>query len=241
MFSSNVNTSGIRSEYSSIATGNVTTTVDNLHTAQTQLQATQNALQQAADPGHQHQEQPPAVRVPGIDLEPTRTRPRWTASTPHPGPGGPAAAGRGRSRPSRRRPRHSTPGWPQAQAAQAAAAAAPSGGGGGSDSSGGGSAAAVPARPATPAGRRCRRCGAGGRERDRRPLRLGRQHAGRLRLLGSRAVVVRPGRHQPPRTSRGPSSTTPPTSRWPTSSPATCSSTGPAATSTWPCTSAAAR
>jgi cell wall-associated NlpC family hydrolase len=46
MFSSDPNTSGIRSEYSSIATGNVTTTVDNLHTAQNQLQATQAALQQ---------------------------------------------------------------------------------------------------------------------------------------------------------------------------------------------------
>ncbi len=46
MFSSNVNTSGIRSEYSSIATGNVTTTVDNLHTAQSHLQATENALRQ---------------------------------------------------------------------------------------------------------------------------------------------------------------------------------------------------
>jgi cell wall-associated NlpC family hydrolase len=46
MFSSNPNTSGIRSEYSSIATGNVTTTVDNLHSAQAKLQATQAALQQ---------------------------------------------------------------------------------------------------------------------------------------------------------------------------------------------------
>jgi peptidoglycan DL-endopeptidase CwlO len=46
MFSSDPNTSGIRSEYSSIATGNVTTTIDNLHTAQAQLQATQAALQQ---------------------------------------------------------------------------------------------------------------------------------------------------------------------------------------------------
>src|ERR1700690_139714 len=46
MFSSNPNTTGIRSEYSSIATGNVTTTVDNLHTTQNQLQATQAALQQ---------------------------------------------------------------------------------------------------------------------------------------------------------------------------------------------------
>jgi cell wall-associated NlpC family hydrolase len=45
MFSSNVDTSGIRSEYSSIATGNVTTTVDNLNTAQGRLQATENALE----------------------------------------------------------------------------------------------------------------------------------------------------------------------------------------------------
>jgi peptidoglycan DL-endopeptidase CwlO len=46
MFSSDPNTTGIRSEYSSIATGNVTTTIDKLHTAQAQLQATQAALQQ---------------------------------------------------------------------------------------------------------------------------------------------------------------------------------------------------
>jgi peptidoglycan DL-endopeptidase CwlO len=46
MFSSNPNTTGIRSEYSSIATGNVTTTIANLHTAQSKLQATQAALQQ---------------------------------------------------------------------------------------------------------------------------------------------------------------------------------------------------
>jgi peptidoglycan DL-endopeptidase CwlO len=46
MFSSSMNTSDVRSMYSSIATGNVTTTIDNLHTAQSQLQAAQNALQQ---------------------------------------------------------------------------------------------------------------------------------------------------------------------------------------------------
>ena len=40
LFTSNVNTSGIRSEYSSIATGNVTSTIDRLHTAQAQLSAT---------------------------------------------------------------------------------------------------------------------------------------------------------------------------------------------------------
>jgi cell wall-associated NlpC family hydrolase len=46
MFSSNMNTSAARSVYASIATGNVTTTIDNLHTAQNQLQAAQSALQQ---------------------------------------------------------------------------------------------------------------------------------------------------------------------------------------------------
>ena len=46
MFTSNVNTSGIRSEYSSIATGNVTSTIDHLHTAQAQLAATQSSLEQ---------------------------------------------------------------------------------------------------------------------------------------------------------------------------------------------------
>lgn len=46
MFSSSPNTTDIRDEYSSIATGNVTTTIDNLHTAQSQLQAAQSQLQQ---------------------------------------------------------------------------------------------------------------------------------------------------------------------------------------------------
>jgi cell wall-associated NlpC family hydrolase len=55
MFTSNVNTSGIRSEYTSIATGNVTDTVDHLHTAQAQLQVTQTALVQ-------HQTQATATR-----------------------------------------------------------------------------------------------------------------------------------------------------------------------------------
>jgi cell wall-associated NlpC family hydrolase len=45
LFTSNVNTSGIRSEYSAIATGNVTSTIDHLHTAQAQLAATQSSLE----------------------------------------------------------------------------------------------------------------------------------------------------------------------------------------------------
>ena len=46
LFTSNVNTSGIRSEYSTIAAGNVTATIDHLHTAQAQLAATQSSLEQ---------------------------------------------------------------------------------------------------------------------------------------------------------------------------------------------------
>jgi cell wall-associated NlpC family hydrolase len=46
MFSSSPNSAGIRSEYSAIASGNVSTTIDNLHTAQTKLAATESALQQ---------------------------------------------------------------------------------------------------------------------------------------------------------------------------------------------------
>lgn len=46
MFSSNTNSSDIRSEYTSIATGNVTTTIDKLHTAQSQLQSSETSLRQ---------------------------------------------------------------------------------------------------------------------------------------------------------------------------------------------------
>ncbi|MGO9027082.1 MAG: C40 family peptidase [Acidimicrobiales bacterium] len=45
MFSGNNTTAGIRNEYAAISTGNVTDTVDGLHTAQTHLQAQQSALQ----------------------------------------------------------------------------------------------------------------------------------------------------------------------------------------------------
>jgi cell wall-associated NlpC family hydrolase len=46
MFTGDNNAAGIHDEYSSIASGNVTNTVDQLHTAQTQLHAQQDALQQ---------------------------------------------------------------------------------------------------------------------------------------------------------------------------------------------------
>ncbi|MGH9097150.1 MAG: NlpC/P60 family protein [Acidimicrobiales bacterium] len=46
MFTGDNNAAGIHNEYSNIASGNVTNTVDSLHTAQTQLHAQQDALQQ---------------------------------------------------------------------------------------------------------------------------------------------------------------------------------------------------
>lgn len=46
LFTSNMNANSIRSEYSAIATGDVTTTIDRLHTAQAQLQSTQTSLEQ---------------------------------------------------------------------------------------------------------------------------------------------------------------------------------------------------
>jgi peptidoglycan DL-endopeptidase CwlO len=46
MFTGDNNAAGIHKLYSAIATGNVTNTVDNLHTAQNQLHAQENALQQ---------------------------------------------------------------------------------------------------------------------------------------------------------------------------------------------------
>ena len=46
LFAGDNNSANIRSEYSSISSGNVTNTVDNLHTAQTHLQTQQDALQQ---------------------------------------------------------------------------------------------------------------------------------------------------------------------------------------------------
>ena len=150
MFSSNVNTSGIRSEYSSIATGNVTTTVDNLHTAQAQLQATENALQQqktqATDTRNTlQQSESQATNLESQDqatldsvnshiqsLVIAQQRAQALAAKQ-------AAQAAFNARVA------------QAQAAQAAQAAAAPSGGGGSDSSGGGSAAAsVPAAPLPP-------------------------------------------------------------------------------------------
>jgi cell wall-associated NlpC family hydrolase len=44
MFTSNVNEAGVRTEYSSIASGNIATTIDTLGTAQTRLRASQDSL-----------------------------------------------------------------------------------------------------------------------------------------------------------------------------------------------------
>ena len=142
LFTSNVNTSGIRSEYSSIATGNVTSTIDHLHTAQAQLAATQSSLEQQQDPGHRiARAQPARLRRTRRRLWPARTRRRWTASTPT------------------SRPWSSSRQAAQAAAAQAAAQAAfnqkVAGGQGGPGGPGGGSAStqhsgvrAAPARAA---------------------------------------------------------------------------------------------
>ena len=73
MFSSDPNTTRIRSEYSSIATGNVTTTIDHLHTAQAQLQATQAALQQQQSAATNTRDQ--------LQSAPRTRRPSWRRST----------------------------------------------------------------------------------------------------------------------------------------------------------------
>jgi cell wall-associated NlpC family hydrolase len=49
MFTSNVNEAGVRSEYSSIAAGNITTTISRLGTAETQLRASQDSLKSQQD------------------------------------------------------------------------------------------------------------------------------------------------------------------------------------------------
>ena len=97
MFSSDPNTSGIRSEYSSIATGNVTTTIDNLHTAQTQLQATQGALQQQQSQATDHRATADVQESQATTLA-ARISPRSTASTPRSRTWCAAAGGRGRGR-----------------------------------------------------------------------------------------------------------------------------------------------
>ena len=49
MFTANANESGVRSEYSSIAAGNITTTIAKLGTAQSQLRASQDSLKSQQD------------------------------------------------------------------------------------------------------------------------------------------------------------------------------------------------
>ncbi len=150
MFSSNVNTSGIRSEYSSIATGNVTTTVDNLHTAQSHLQATENALQQQktqatntrntlqqSENQASNLESQDQATLDSVDSNIQRLVTEQQQAQARAAQQAAAAAFNARVA--------------QAQAAQAAAAAAPSGGGGsGSGSAPADTAAAVPAAPLPP-------------------------------------------------------------------------------------------
>ena len=185
------NTSGIRSEYSSIATGNVTTTVDNLHTAQTQLQATENALETQKRQASDHPQQPQRPRT---RLEPRSPGPGHVGQRErqHPAPGAQqqqaAGGGTGEGGGDRRLQR-------QAGAAQTGPGcgsdrrSASSSGGGGGGGGGGGVVAAVgghsPPVPRVRPGPSRRpkassgfpMCGAGTRRRG-------------LRLLGPRPVGV---------------------------------------------------
>ncbi len=235
MFSSNVNTSGIRSEYSSIATGNVTTTVDNLHTAQAHLQATENALRQqqtqatdtrnslqASENQASNLEAQDQSTLDSVNSHIQQLVQQQQAEQAAAAKAAATAAFNARVA--------------AAQAAQAAAqvaqVASPSGSTGGSV----GVPVPVPAArrrhwPPVPPGRsRPRRarsasptCGVG----TLRPASTARvSSSGRTPRWGSASP-----------TSPAPSSTTPPTYRWPTSNPVTFSSTVPEATSTWPCTS----
>ena len=198
MFGSNSNTSGIRSEYSSIATRNVTTTVDNLHTAQTHLQATENALQQQKTQATSTRNTLQQSENQASNLESQDQADAGQRRQQHPAPGDRAAASPG--------------------------PCGPAGGGGGVQCQGGpgasrpGSAVSAPsferrrrlaARPLRPPQPRfpqvrCRHLHPARWVRfrrpneSRRPRCLGREHAGRLRLLRPRGVGIRPGGHESP-------------------------------------------
>ena len=169
MFSSSPNTSGIRSEYSSIATGNVTTTIDKLHSAQAQLKATQDSLEQA-----QSQAQTTRNSEAGAESQATALANQDQAqldsvnSTIQADIAGSRLPRR--RRPRRRPPPPSTPGWPS-----------PSRPGGPGFRRRGdqpvlgrrGHSSGSDRSPAA-AGAECLRCHRRGREPDRGALRLGR-------------------------------------------------------------------
>ena len=229
MFTSNVNTSGIRSEYSSIATGNVTDTIDHLHTAQAQLQATQTTLVQHQ--AQQHRDRATPWSAPGepSDLarsRPSITNPRSTASTPT-SRNWSGTAGKPHKLPAAKAARdrflqHEGGSFaaPAGTGAAAAAASATStsnggGGGGGAVAVAGAGSQTVTFTVAPPVGIRCGGRRAGRAEPSGRALRLGGRDArGRLRLLGPGAVDVLAGGHRSPRTPRVISTAPPRTSRF---------------------------
>ncbi len=202
MFTSNVNTSGIRSEYSSIATGNVTDTIDHLHTAQAELQATQTTLVQ-------HQAQQTTTRdslvgaenqaVVARDPVPIHARQRQRQ---HPEAGGTTASRAGRGGEGR------ADRFLQREGGSFAAPAA------GTSRRGGKRIVDLERRRrrwrrwrrvadgdlygGSSVGIRCRGRRASRAEPSGRALRLGGRDArGRLRLFGPGAVVLLPGGHQP--------------------------------------------
>ena len=242
MFSSDPNTTGIRSEYSSIATGNVTTTIDNLHTAQTQLQATQGALrqQQSTETNTLNSLQQSKAQA----AQSGRPVPADAERCGRPDPDDRAATAgrRGRRRGRRRQgrlqrqvghgpegPGHRPDRGPDHHP-QDGGLGWPANGHPGVD----GSSAPGPGR--------------GGRgHRRRRRASSTSPTSGVARPPGSASTAPvwssgpsrRPASRSP--VPRGPSMRPPPTSPWPTCNPVTCSSTVPGDPSTWPCTSGADR
>ena len=235
IFSGNQETLGATTEYNQIAEGDISLAVDNLHTAENQLNA-----QQAQLTGEQTQAQT-QVNAEQAAVAPERSRQSTARSALSQEQGQIATSSKQQQ---------------QAEAAAAAKAAAASGssrgrrrgrGRGRASSSAGGSASWPAPRQRRPAADRPRRrgSGAGRREPDRRPLRLGR------RVPKGSASPASTARASPPgpgarsasacRITRAPRWPTRPRCRSATSSRATSSSTAPVVPSTWPCTSAPGR
>ncbi len=154
MFSSNLNANGIRSEYSAIATGNVTTTIDRLHTAQQQLQANQSRAAAGERASHRGARRPGQRAAAGDAAGHAGPADAGRRQRQHPEPRATAAGSRGRGR----RPgfpgeggRRASPGQAAAQA-QAAAQTAQSStdAGSSSDSAASDPAATAPLPPLAP-------------------------------------------------------------------------------------------
>ncbi len=197
MFSSSPNTSDIRSEYSSIATGNVTTTIDNLHTAQSQLQAAQSALQQqqsqqTATRNSLQASEGQATALANQDQATLNSVNANIQNLVAQQQAAQAAAAKAAATASFNAK------LAAAQRAQSATQTTRSSG-----ISAGGVTTCRPERASATGGVRRSRRGTGRREPGRRPLRVGRRHPGRLRLLGPGHVGLCPGRRRAPPHLRG--------------------------------------